>query len=268
MNKNSFSVSLPWGEVIRRSYGYLFGHLDLLVKVAAVWFLAVLGFEALTAFPSLCSLDSGICGIGKQTLSLLVLTVSSIAVIIGYVRCIVLRIIPEGYASLSFGKRELRYIGKVFVIGFITALPIFLLSFVIGFVGSFLQVNPRIFVPFIWLGMFVCLFFSFRLYLVLPAVAVDDLQTADLKKSFEITKGNTNKIFWGFVVTMLPGWIAFMILGVIFRAAPDVYVIKIIFAALTLIVSFIDVGLKASYFAHLYQYFIYYYRKWQQEESK
>lgn len=269
MSKNSFSVSLPFIETIRRSYGYFFGHLELLVKVSAAWFILIWGADVLAGFPSLCSVSSENCASSeKQILSFVILGISSIAVIIAYIRGVVLHIVPAGYGTLEFGKRELNYIGKGILFFIIAVIPALFLGFFAGFIGGIFQADSRVYAGLSFLSALVCVIIAFRFYLAFPAVAVDNREI-DFQKSFAITKGNTNKIFWGLVVMMLPGWISLMVLALIYRSLnTDIYLIKMLLAALTLTISFVDVGLKASYLAHLYQYFIYFYQKWQKEENK
>lgn len=269
MNKKSFSVNLPLGEAVRRSFGYVFSDFGLLVKISALWFLLLWLIDIWAGFPSLCSLSNEACrGGGKQILSFAALSLASFAVVIAYIRCIVLHLVPEGYGTLNFGKRELLYIGKVLVLIGIIAVPAFLFGVLAGFIGALLQVEAAVSVRLPLLGAFICLFVSFRFYLAFPAVAVDNKEIG-FQKSFRLTKGNNNKIFWGFVVIMLPGWLSLIALALIFRSLnSDMYLVKMLFATLTLIISFIDVGIKASYLAHLYQYFIYFYQKWQQEEKE
>lgn len=269
MNKNSFSASLPLGEAVRRSLGYAIGHFDQLVKVSAVWFLLVWCADVLAGFPSLCSLNSEDCAsVEKQILSFVILGVSSIAVIVAYVRCIVLRVVPNGYRTFDFGKRELNYIGKGILFFAIVAVSAFLLGFVSGFIGGFFPADTVVYDKLPLFAALVCIMFGFRFYLAFPAVAVDNKEIG-FQKSFAITKGNTNKIFWGLVVIMLPGWISLIVLMLVYRGLnTDIYLIKMLFATLTLIISFADAGIKASYWAHLYQYFIYFYQKRQAGENK
>lgn len=269
MNKKNFSVNLPLDEAIRRSFGYVFGDLGLLFRISALWLLLLWLIDIGAGFPSLCSLNSEDCrGGGKQILSFAAMSIASFAVVIAYIRCIVLHIAPEKYGTLNFGRRELLYIGKVLAFVAVIAVPAFLFGVLAGFIGAFLQIDSAVSVRLSLLGAFICLFVGFRFYLAFPAVAVDNKEI-DFQKSFILTKGNNNKIFWGFVVVTLPGWLSLIALALVFRGLnSDIYLVKMLFAALTLIISFIDVGIKASYMAHLYQYFIYFYQKWQQEEKE
>ena len=71
------------------------------------------------------------------------------------------------------------------------------------------------------------------------------------------------------MVIMLPVFAALLILSVLFRAiGSDSYVVKMLFAFLMLSVSFLDAGLKAAYFAHIYQYFMYFAQKQEEKISE
>ncbi len=266
MNENKPVIILPFWETIRRSFSYILTNFNALVKISAAWFALLLVFDMFTNFPSLCSLNAAVCNGGwAQNVSLAALTVSAIAVIISYIRHIVLHADYSGYWNLSFGKRELRYIGAAFVFILIIAVPSFIYGFVAGFVGAILGADKIIFTQIFFLGLLVMLVFCARFYLVFPAVALDNREVG-FRKSFRITKGNTNKIFWGQMVIMLPVFAALLILSVLFRAiGSDSYVVKMLFAFLMLSVSFLDAGLKASYFAHIYQYFMYFSQKQEAE---
>lgn len=264
MSSNNSNIILPFGETIRRSYSYVFTNFQTLIKVCAAWFVILLVYDMITGFPSLCSLNSAVCNGGwAQNVSVIALSFSAIAVIVAYIRNVVLRTVYSSFMNLSFGKRELRYLLAGFLFVVIVAIPAFVYGFITGFASSMMHMDKLIFTQIFFIGLLAMLIICARFYLVFPAVALDNPDIT-FKKSFLISRGNANKIFWGQVVIMLPVFTALVILSVLYRAiGSDSYIVKMTFAALMLTISFVDAGLKASYLAHLYQYFMYFYQKQQ-----
>lgn len=269
MNENNQKINLPLWETVRRSFAYVVANSVPLVKISVAWLVLLLVFDMFTGFPSLCSLNSAVCNGGwAQNVSMVALSFSSVAVIVAFIRQIVLHIQYAGFWNLNFGKREIRYILAGFIFIAIIAIPAFLYGVLTGFAGVFYQIDRLIFTQIFFIGLLVMLIICSRFYLVFPAVAVDNREVS-FRKSFAITKGNTNKIFWGQMVIMVPIFVALLILSVIYRAfGSDNYILKMTFSFLMLAVSFIDAGLKAAYFAHIYQYFMYFYQKQQVSTSE
>ena len=79
-----------------------------------------------------------------------------------------------------------------------------------------------------------------------------------LKKSFEITKGNSNKIFWGYIVMSLPIIFLMTLLGVAGNLVADSLPLRLCFSAVFLLLIYLNVAVKMSFNAHLYQYFVYF----------
>lgn len=99
-----------------------------------------------------------------------------------------------------------------------------------------------------------------RFFIVLPAVAVDDRELT-MKRAFALTRGNANKIFWGQALMMLPVVITVTLLTMLYGALNlSGFLADLIMAFLLLGLSFFDAALKASYFSHVYQYFVYFWR--------
>lgn len=260
-------INLPFWETIRRSIMYLLLNFKNFQKICAVW-AGIIIFEALTNFPSLCGLDSGACE-GKvwTNISVAVVYLSSVSIIIAFCRQIVLKEVPQSYLNFNFGKRELKYILFSFFYLLIIILPSFIAGFLLGLIFNFSGIPTNQYMPFVMILVFVYIIFSARLYLIFPAVAVDNKEI-DFRKSFEITIGNANKIFWGQTLVMIPVFAALLALSMIYRViGSDNFIVKLFFSSLLLIISFIDAGFKASFFAHIYQYFMYFHNK-ELEEKK
>lgn len=255
-------INLPFFETVRRSFIYVFLHGQTAFRICAVWSV-LLVFEMAVGFPVLCSLNADTCSGGLlQNLSVVLLSLAGISIITAFCRHIILHQEYPGYWNLHFGRRELRYLLRSLIYGLIVFLPVFflgILTAVAGYNGKAVSSGVSLLV--LCVMIFVAVL-SARFYLVFPAVAVDNQQEITFRKSWEITKGNANKIFWGQVLMMLPVFIVLLLLSVTYRAlGSDNYMLKLCFSALMIAVSFVDTLLKASYFSHLYQYFMYFYRR-------
>lgn len=262
MQESDFKINLPMLETVRRSCGYVFTNLSLLFKVSASWCALLLLFDMFNSFPSLCSLSAMDCeGSWAQNISSIAISFSSVAVIVAYIRHIVMQVNYSGFWNLNFAKREIRYIlaGCIFIA--IIALPALVYGFVAGLLGAVFHLDKLVFTPFFLILLLAMLIICSRFYLVFPAIALDNREMT-FKKSFQITKGNSNKIFWGQVLMIIPVFIALLILSLLYRVVgSDNYLVKMLFSCLMLLITFVDACLKAAYFAHIYQYFIYFYQK-------
>ena len=99
-----------------------------------------------------------------------------------------------------------------------------------------------------------------RLRISLAGAAVND-QDIDMRQSFLLTEGNTWRIFGGLLITGLPAQIMYIVLMQISVILPpsNLAVLSVLF--LSAIVSGLDICIKASFDAHMYQYFAYFYHK-------
>ena len=82
-----------------------------------------------------------------------------------------------------------------------------------------------------------------------------------MRQSFLLTEGNTWRIFGGLLITGLPAQIMYIVLMQISVILPpsNLAVLSVLF--LSAIVSGLDICIKASFDAHMYQYFAYFYHK-------
>lgn len=258
MTNNSEIIKLPFWETIRRSFVYVALNLETYLKVSALMF-AILIYEMFTGFPSICNLDSAGCvGGWKQNVSMILMSVASIAVVIAYCRTIVLKT-PTNYLSLSFGKREIKYLLYGLLIVAMITLPSIVIIFSVAYFGQMAGLPDNIYNILVIVPLLITIYFA-RFYLVFPAVAVDD-KSIDLKTSHAMTVGNANKIFWGQMLMMVPVIVSLFIISFLFKLlGTDNYVVKFVFVGLVLALTFLDACLKAAYYAHLYQFFTFHYK--------
>lgn len=258
MNNNSDVIKLPFWETIRRSFVYVALNLETYLKVSAVMF-AILIYEMFTGFPSICNLDStGCTGGWQQNVSMVLMSVASIAVVISYCRTIVLKT-TSNYFSLAFGKREIKYLLYGLLIVAMITLPSIVIIFSVAYFGQMASFPDAFYNILVLVPLLITIYFA-RFYLVFPAVAVDD-KAIDLRASYAMTIGNANKIFWGQMLMMVPVITLLLVISVLFKLfATDNYIIKFVFVGLVLALTFLDACLKAAYYAHLYQFFTFHYK--------
>ncbi len=264
MENKTAQIRLPFWETVRRSFMYVLTNLDVYLKVTALWF-AIILYEMFTDFPSICNLSAeGCTGGWMQNVSILLLMLASIAIVIAFCRVIVLKV-PSSYFSWAFGKREIVYLLYNILLIAIITLPSIVLIFSWAYFGRMLGMSEGFYNVSLIIPLLLAIYFS-RLFLVFPAIAVDDRKMT-LKASFKLAEGNANKIFWGQILMTLPVVLLMALLSIIFKLiGSDGYVVRFVFVLLVFALSFLDSCFKASFFAHIYQYFTFYRDK--AEENK
>lgn len=261
--KKQTLIKLPFVETISRSFMYTLCNWKLYCKVASLG-LVVLIFEMAGSFPVLCSLSDGNCQENSwQTISSLLILLVSVGIIVNYCRAIILKA-PTDFISAGFWKRSLKYILATILLGLMIIVPFLLLGVIYGIIASFVGTmqplgSTNYIVMFVALIAW-CVYLA-PIFLVFAAITVDD-KTITIKEAFRLTKGNFNKIFWGQSVMMIPGAILLYILAFAYNSlGGEGFILNTIFTVLVLALSFLDSCFKASFFAHIYQYFVFYKNK-------
>lgn len=250
-------IKLPFWETIRRSLSHAFSNLDIFFKLSSVWML-VLIYEIFSGFPLICRITEETCPNNlNQNISLILLSLASVSISVSYVRNVVLREKIK-FFQLRFGLKELKYLLYRIVVILAIFVPSILLMILFG---SLMLNNGFSQESLDWLILIPVLFALVisKCYLVFPAVAVGN-KVVGLRKSFKITCGNANKIFWGQFLMMIPTIFFAAVLSVIYQSIEhtDTVAVKITFAALIMFVSYFDACLKSSFHSHIYQYFMYF----------
>lgn len=257
MNKVKKEINLPFGETLKRSFLYVILHTNLFLKVSFIG-LVVLIYEMMSGFPMMCSLNSQLCLKNNvQIVSNLLTFLVSVAVIINYCRAVVLKNSPD-YVSVGFLRRFSKYILVMLSLSFLILIMAVLISVLFKLIG--VVEGSTIYIISVILGLFLVVCIS-PLFLYLGAIAVDD-KTLTIKQVFTLCKGNYNKIFWGQTVLMLPGMFLMFIITTLYQLSPtDDYIGKLIYVFCLIAASLFDTCIKGSFFAHIYQYFIFYKNK-------
>lgn len=252
-------IVLPFWETVRRSFLYVVENFDVLLKVTSIWF-ALLIYEMFNGFPSICNIsDAGCYSDWRHKVSIVLISLASIAVVVAFCRHVILKL-PVKYFMFSFGMRELKYmlfnIVFISIITIISIVSIFLLAYVmqwLRFPESWF--NITILIPLAF-TIYAC-----RFFLVFPGIAVEDKEMT-FKDSYRITFGNANRIFWGQFLMMIPAAVLIYLTALLYNAiGSDNYIVKFVFSAFILFLSFLDSCFKASFFSHIYQYFTYFKKK-------
>ena len=258
MNKEAIIV-LPWLECLNRSFGYFLVNLKTVLAIVVLGLLVV-AYEALTETPLFCSMaqienctaaPSAYMGVVALT------TLFSAYVMVAFARFVILKDRPRPFA-FRFGVRELKVLGYQLAIDVIPGV-IFgqILGAMVFYMGRHQDIWSKQLFLLVMIGILAAMIMLSRLSLVLSGAAVDN-ENMSLKKSFEITKGNSNKIFWGYIVMSLPIIFLMTLLGVAGDMVADNLALRLIFSAVFLLLIYLNVAVKMSFNAHLYQYFVYF----------
>lgn len=250
-------INLPFGETLKRSFLYVTFNADAFLKVASIG-MVVLIYEAFSGFPMMCSLNPQSCLQNSwQMISNLLTFFVSVAAIINYCRVVVLKSNPD-YMSIGFLRRLSKYILVTLGLGLsiiFIAVSVFLIFRLISFIDE-----STVYMLSALLGVILSICAS-PLFVYLGAIAVDDSDLT-IKQTFVLCKGNFNKIFWGQTLLMFPGVILMFAISAIYQIYPtDSYFGKLMYVFCLVVASLFDTCVKGAFFAHIYQYFIFYKNK-------
>ncbi len=248
MNQNQI-IKLPFGEIIKRSFLYPLVNIKTVLKISAIWFLLLI-YEIANGYPGICNFTEQCYNPLADNVSLLLLSFASVSIAVAFSRNVILKIIPDRI-KFSFGKREWKYLGYNLLILLMVFVPSMILLLLVELLG--LHETSGLVGLIVLIITIICA----RFYLVLPATAVNNDQIT-LKESFRIMKGNANKIFWGQILLMLPiAFVLFLVALIYVSLNTDAFVVKFIFSAIVMFLSFFDTCVKACFYSHIYQYVMY-----------
>ncbi len=258
----SEEINLPFIETLKRSFNYVLCSPRLLLGSISIGLVAFI-YEIFSGFPILCSLGVQVCEENTtQSLSNLIIVLVSVAIIINYCRGIILKSSFD-FRSLSFMRRIVLYIlaaiGLYFAILLLGGGAAAIISAVF-YLFKYKAISEVFSLIFLAMMMFAAIILS-PIFVLFAGIAVDD-KSLSLKEVFRITKGNRNKIFWGQTIMMLPCGSLMILLSVLSAyTGAESYIAKLLYCITLLLISFVDSCFKASFFAHIYQYFTFYSNK-------
>lgn len=123
-------INLPFGESLKRTFLYLFSHLNQVWRLSLVGIAIIVAADAALSFPSQYTAGET-REAWKINLSMLVATLVTVSVSVAFIRQIVLKSIPTGF-PVSFGWREAKY----FVYNVLILVMIVILSVACGVILS------------------------------------------------------------------------------------------------------------------------------------
>ena len=261
-------INLPLLESVKRTYLYFIANFKTVTNVALVWVGIVFLADCLVRFPSLCSGEG--CNEWSNKLFVVLEIVAGMAVSVAFSRAIILKE-KRHWKQISLGLRELKYLGySLFILALLILSILFAgmltaLLFGTDMKAASMAMRPNALL-FYFIVVIIASIYSSRFSLILPAVAVDDKEL-NLKKSFQISTGNSIKIFAGIILSTLPTMLLLFFLGTAMNALQiEGIIAQIVFSFLSIALSLINTMLKACYLAHIYQYFMYFYNQSKEEE--
>jgi hypothetical protein len=154
----------------------------------------------------------------------ILLTLAGVSIAVAWHRLLILGEHP-GFSGSNVATRDLwRYIGMGLAIGLIVMLPIMVIFFS-AFYFIFPSQHPApgsppagllMLIPLVLVLYVVAIPVMLRLILLLPARAAGDLSLT-FRQTWNLTRGNTWRLFWGFAATTVPPVllmeIAFMVIS-------------------------------------------------------
>ncbi len=253
----SKTINLPLEETVRRSFLYAVKNTKLFLKISSI-FIVLWGAEILDGLPFLCSIEESYCrdDFSSNMIGILLYLASTI-ISVSTIRHIILKEETQWF-HLHFGKNNIRFIGYNLLIAAMIIVPT-ALFIMIGEISATTNASAPMkafthilgLLTMIGLGIFCC-----RLVLIYGGSAIND-EEMTLGKSYNLTRGNTLKICFGQVLLSLPMIIAAFLIFSFYKTMSWGIIGNSIFVFLGILCSFFDSAIKASYYCHLYQYFLY-----------
>ena len=247
--------NLPFWETIGRSFKYALKNKTLLKSVLPI-IVILLILQMIMNNPFVCVFQKNACTTDwRYYVTLASFVMAAVIIIINYCRTIVCKVDID-YKSIQFWKRATYYLlakmGMLFIISVPSLLSVLLIVY-ISEVTNVLWISIILLIP-----LFFCIIFA-PLFLLFPAVSVEDFNLLKIRKLFQLAKGNHNAIFWSQLIISMPYWILFRACMEIYQVVGlSNYIINSVFVLIGIVISVIDSCFKGAYFAHLYQFFKFY----------
>lgn len=263
-------IKLPLKEALKRSFYFAFNHIDTFLKISLLWGLIIAGTDALEGFPSLCSAGDENCMAQKGgNLYILIMFFAGVSISVSYIVYVIERTEFSRFFNLFWAKKNFKYIWTMIKLIFAGIIISFMVGLLFGLIfhalglGSVKQVSLVVsLISFFFVGMFLS-----RYALVFPAIALENKEI-DFETSYKLTKGNINAIFWGAVAISLPMTLASIVMTTLyFAVGSENWLINFLFSFALVMISLFNEALKASFLAHIYQYFIYFYNQSRKKEK-
>jgi hypothetical protein len=277
---------LPFWDAVSLSYSTYFSHFIDALRASSLWLIVATVLTSVASWKQWTWMATAMTNFKPATppqmprptemavllnLDNILLLLAGISIAVAWHRFIILNERPGFSGSNVTTKNLWRYTGLAFVIFLIDFLPAAVVMF-----PSFYFVFPSkaggsppplgffALIPLILVLYAVGTAVAFRLSLLLPARAVDDLSLT-FKQTWRRTCGNTWRLFWGIVVTTVPplllAQIAFLtLIGVPSPAnfasedfVPQMTAMSTIFTIYYLLVVPIGIGFLSHAYRHFFR---------------
>jgi hypothetical protein len=246
---------LPVFDTVGKAISYSLKNVVLMMRVSWLWVLIVLAATGALVL-AVAGSDGGAAmwvGVGVVTI-VYIAALYSIAV--AWHRGLLLGE-TYGWFHLSFGYRELSYLGYALAVALIGGSGI-LLGAAATFVGTALGASPGGGVVAIaaMVGVLAMIMMISRLQLVLPGSAVGDRRIS-LGRSFSLTTGNTWRITGGFLLIALLNGVVNLLSSGLDAGAGTASTATIVLLAVVVLLASILVGfITLSYMSYCYWFFV------------
>lgn len=251
------TINLPLLETVRHSFVYVLKNIKTFFKIISVFSILWLA-EIADGLPFLCSANEAYCRDDSASNLLgVLLYVAATIVSVNIIRHIILKEETKWF-HLRFGTNNLKFIGYNLLIAAMIIVPTALILMIAEVsAASNASASVKTFssvlglLTMLGLGIFCC-----RLVLVYGGASINDKEMT-LGKSYNLTRGNTLKIFLGQILLSLPVVFVVFLIFSFYKTTTWGIIGDSVFVLLGITCSFFDSAIKASYYCHLYQYFLY-----------
>lgn len=196
---------LPVGDIVRKSYQDLLANHEGLVRVGLVWLVVPLVLEMLAGWTA--------TGDGPSLLGLVASLVSFVglsAIAVVWHRHIIMGQDLVGPLA-PVDARVFRYIGFAVLVSLVSAVPaIGAVLVATAILGEGAVEGGGALSLLMAAGFVAAVIMAVRLQLVFPAVAIGD-SGMPLRRSWQVTAGNTFRLVSGLILTVLPVLVAAML---------------------------------------------------------
>lgn len=259
-------AKLPLRATIRLAYATFFDGFSEVLSISWAWLVACALLSALSNWLKMTSAvdilrsramsDTPLESLLIDFAFLIAFLLAGVSIAVAWHRLLILHEAP-GPSGSNIGSGSVwRYIGTgllitvvVFVPAVVLMVPLFLMSW-----GGFILLGLVIY--------FAALILGGRLAVMLPAQAVDD-RTMTLSTAWDITRGSTWRLFWGFIACTLPPMVLAQIVTALLVGTPDQqsfadgsFVIKTTVLGVVLTLYYLlTVPLAVGFLSHAYRHF-------------
>ncbi|MGO4717433.1 hypothetical protein [Bradyrhizobium sp. 2TAF24] len=200
-------AKLPLGATIRLAYATFFDHFADVLRISWVWLVAC---ALLSAMANWLKMNQTVDTLRYRmvpktpieswvvdSIFLIAFLLAGVSIAVAWHRLLILHEAPPPSGSNIATGRVWRYIGTTLLIMLVVLIP------------ALVAIAPVFLLFWNWLALVVigvylaALLVGGRLSVMLPAQAVDD-RTMTLSAAWDTTRGNSWRLFWGFIACTVP----------------------------------------------------------------